>query len=80
MGDGEVTGLGADALLDFSVALSLDGEPISEAEWRAIAAGASGLALVKGRWVEAEAVLTEMGDEDLIRFVTMDTRKAVSEA
>ena len=28
----------------------------------------------------AEAVLTEMGDEDLIRFVTMDTRKAVSEA
>ncbi len=28
----------------------------------------------------AEAVLTEMGDEDLIRFVTMDTRRAVSEA
>ncbi len=54
VGSGEVTGLGADALLDFSVGLSLDGEPISEAEWRDIAAGAGGLALVKGRWVEVD--------------------------
>ena len=46
--------LGLDALLDFSVALTLDGEPISEAEWRAILAGADGLALVRGKWVELD--------------------------
>jgi superfamily II DNA or RNA helicase len=46
--------LGLDALLDFSVALTLDGEPISEAEWREILAGADGLALVRGKWVELD--------------------------
>ena len=46
--------LGLDALLDFSVALTLDGEPISDAEWRAILAGADGLALVRGKWVELD--------------------------
>ena len=46
--------LGLDALLDFSVALTLDGEVISDAEWRAILAGADGLALVRGKWVELD--------------------------
>ncbi|HWC01642.1 MAG TPA: DEAD/DEAH box helicase [Methylomirabilota bacterium] len=46
--------LGLDALLDFSVALTLDGEPISESEWRAILAGTDGLALVRGKWVELD--------------------------
>ena len=46
--------LGLDALLDFSVALTLDGETLSEAEWREILAGADGLALVRGKWVELD--------------------------
>jgi superfamily II DNA or RNA helicase len=46
--------LGLDALLDFSVALTLDGEAISDAEWRAILAGTDGLALVHGKWVELD--------------------------
>jgi SNF2 family DNA or RNA helicase len=46
--------LGLDALLDFSVALTLDGEAISDAEWRAILTGADGLALVRGKWVELD--------------------------
>ena len=46
--------LGLDALLDFSVALTLDGEPISDAEWREILAGSDGLALVRGKWVELD--------------------------
>jgi non-specific serine/threonine protein kinase len=46
--------LGLDALLDFSVALTLDGETISDAERRAILAGADGLALVRGKWVELD--------------------------
>ena len=45
--------LGVDALLDFSVGLTLDGEALSEAEWRALRAS-SGLHLVRGRWVEID--------------------------
>ena len=48
------SGLGLDALLDFSVALAVDGEPLSDAEWRAILAGSDGLALVRGKWVELD--------------------------
>ena len=48
------TTLGLDALLDFSVALTLDGEPISDAEWRELLAGSDRLALVRGRWVELD--------------------------
>ena len=46
--------LGLDALLDFSVALTLEGEAISEAEWREILAGTDGLAVVRGKWVELD--------------------------
>jgi len=46
--------LGLDALLDFSVALTLDGETISDAEWRDLLAGADGLVLVRGKWVELD--------------------------
>jgi non-specific serine/threonine protein kinase len=46
--------LGLDAFLDFSVALTLDGEAISDAEWRALLAGTGGLALVRGKWVELD--------------------------
>ena len=46
--------LGLDALLDFSVALTLDGEAISDSEWRTILAGVDGLALVRGKWVELD--------------------------
>ncbi len=47
-------GVGADALLDFSVHLALEGEPLSDAEWRELRRQAEGLALVKGRWVEVD--------------------------
>ena len=45
--------LGLDALLDFSVAVMLDGEELTEAEWRGLR-GSSGLQLVRGRWVEID--------------------------
>jgi len=47
-------GMGLDALLDFNVTLSLDGEPLSQEEWAQIQASAGGLILLKGRWVEAD--------------------------
>jgi non-specific serine/threonine protein kinase len=46
--------LGTDALLDFAVDVTLGGEKLSPAELREILKGASGLRLVKGRWVEID--------------------------
>jgi superfamily II DNA or RNA helicase len=48
------TGMGADAPLDFSVGVVLDGETLSPAEVRALLAGSDGLALVRGKWVEVD--------------------------
>jgi non-specific serine/threonine protein kinase len=47
-------GVGADAMLDFSVALTLDDETITPAEWRRILAGTENLVLLKGKWVEVD--------------------------
>ncbi len=46
--------LGAEAVLDFSVGLALEGEPLSEAEAKAILRATDGLVLIKGLWVEAD--------------------------
>ncbi len=54
LGQRGAEGLGANALLDFSVAMALDGESISDAEWSEILAGTESLALIRGRWVEVD--------------------------
>jgi len=46
--------VGLDALLDFSVDLVIDGEPLDAAELRALRASADGLVRLKGRWVELD--------------------------
>ena len=46
--------LGADALLEFSVGAALDGEPLGEAELRALLASEGGLVSLKGKWVEVD--------------------------
>ena len=46
--------LGLDALVDFDVAMSVDGEPLSASEWRELASAQGGLALVRGHWVEVD--------------------------
>jgi len=46
--------LSADAMLDFRVALTLDDETITPAEWRRILAGTDSLVLLKGKWVEVD--------------------------
>ena len=46
--------LGLDGLLDFAVAMTLDGEPLSEAEIQALLAGTDGLVLLRGQWVEVD--------------------------
>jgi superfamily II DNA or RNA helicase len=53
---GEATGnlLGADSLLDFKVQMSLEGEPLTESELNSILQSASGLVLLKGKWIEVD--------------------------
>ena len=45
---------GLEALVDFDVRLAAFGEPLTATEWRALASAESGLALVRGRWVEVD--------------------------
>jgi len=54
VGNAPGTGFGMGALLDFKVAKSLDGEPLTDAEWETLMTSAGGLVLIRGRWVEAE--------------------------
>src|SRR5260370_21121693 len=46
--------LGKDALLDFRMEVTLDGEALSPAEIGELLAQSAGLALVRGRWVEVD--------------------------
>lgn len=46
--------LGKEALLDFKMEVSLDGESLDEAELQALLAGGDGLQLIRGRWVEVD--------------------------
>ena len=46
--------LGKEALLDFSMEVSLDGERLSASEVRDLLKGADGLQLIRGRWVEVD--------------------------
>ena len=48
------TGFGKDALLDFRMEVTLDGERLTPAEVKEILANASGLALIRGQWVEVD--------------------------
>jgi len=48
-------GLAADTLLDFSVETTLDGQPLTPAEWQSLLQSADGLALVRGQWVEVDS-------------------------
>ena len=46
--------LGMDALLDFRMEVTLDGESLSAAEIKRLLAQADGLALIRGKWVEVD--------------------------
>ena len=48
------SGLGTEALLDFKMGVSLDGEALTKAEIEQLLASSNGLHLVRGRWVEVD--------------------------
>ncbi|MEZ4429045.1 MAG: DEAD/DEAH box helicase [Nannocystaceae bacterium] len=55
IGAGKGRGLGPDALLDFGLAVVIDGQELSVRELRELLARADQLQLVKGRWAEVDA-------------------------
>jgi superfamily II DNA or RNA helicase len=65
--------LGLDALLDFQVEMTLDGETLSAAEARALLAEVNGLAFIRGRCVEVDR---ERLGRTLDRFETIQRRAA----
>ncbi len=48
------SGLGKEALLDFRMEVTLDGEKLSAAEIKELLSSSEGLALIRGRWVEID--------------------------
>jgi len=46
--------LGSDALLDFRMEVTLDGDRLTPGEMKSILSGSNGLALIRGRWVEVD--------------------------
>jgi hypothetical protein len=54
IGGKKPSGLGQEALLDFRMEVTLDGERLSAAEIRELLHKSDGLALVRGRWVEVD--------------------------
>ncbi len=54
LGKGAPSGVGADALVGFDAALALDGEPLTEDEWRALTEETASLVSLRGRWVEID--------------------------
>jgi hypothetical protein len=54
IGSGKPDGLGLGALLDFQVSFTLDGETLSEEEWKQILRNEEGLVQIRGRWAEVD--------------------------
>ena len=54
VGEESPVGVGVEAMLDFQVEVTLDGEQLTEAEIAALLAKSSGLHFVRGRWVEVD--------------------------
>ncbi len=54
VGEESPVGVGVEAMLDFQVEVTLDGERLTETEINALLASSSGLQFVRGRWVEID--------------------------
>ena len=65
--------LGMDALLDFRMEVTLDGESLSKAEIRKLLAQADGLALIRGKWIEIDH---ERLSRTLAHFEAVERRAA----
>ena len=73
VGAGKPSGVGLDALMDFHAELTLDGEPVTEAEWKALTSGTESLVQIRGRWVEVDR---EKIDEVLAHWKSLEKARA----
>ena len=65
--------LGLDAVLDFDMAVTLDGDPLTASEIKAMLAQSDGLVLLRGKWVEIDR---ERLDHTLEQFHAIEQRAA----
>src|SRR6266581_2471070 len=65
--------LGMDALLDFRMEVTLEGESLSKAEIKRLSAHSDGLALIRGKWVEVDH---ERLNRTLEQFEAIERRAA----
>ena len=65
--------LGLDALLDFRMDVTLDGESLSAAEIRQLLAQSEGLAFIRGKWVEVDH---DRLSRTIAQFETIERRAA----
>src|SRR5215470_6168159 len=65
--------LGLDALLDFQLEVTLDGESLSKAEIKRLLAQSDGLAFIRGKWVEVDR---ERLTRTLAKFEAVERRAA----
>jgi superfamily II DNA or RNA helicase len=65
--------LGMDALLDFRMAVMLEGEPLTAPEIKRLLADSEGLAFMRGRWIEVDQARLR---RTLERFETIERRAA----
>jgi non-specific serine/threonine protein kinase len=54
IGGAESSGVGLDAMMSFSIHTTLDGEPLSEKEWKDLMSGQDGLVSLRGQWIEVD--------------------------
>jgi superfamily II DNA or RNA helicase len=71
-------GLGAEALLDFSAEVLIDGERLTKAEIDAILSQTDGLALIRGRWVEVDREKLARTIEQFRNFEQLAAREGVT--
>ena len=54
MGGTENSSVGLNAMMSFSIDKTLDGEPLTEKEWRDLMSAEAGLVSLRGQWVEVD--------------------------
>ncbi len=54
IGDNKSSGFGVNSLLEFRAAAALDGEELTDEEWRTLMASQESLVLLRGQWVEVD--------------------------
>jgi non-specific serine/threonine protein kinase len=73
VGGEQASGIGTEALLDFKMNVTLDGETLTEAEIANLLASSTGLHFVRGRWIEIDR---EKLAEVMERFRTVEQTAA----